>query len=311
MTVYILRGSHANEYELQNYYPLAKKFNLQVVTTHRLLTPLKIPTIKVWSPADIPQFPYKRQIFNRLIGGEQWLVGLDKLVTKGSIIHTAETYTPYTHQAVLLKKKGIITKLICTCWETIPHNNEKFARLRRWKNDAYQYVDLFHTPTKKAKQALVAEGVPPSKIIVIPYGVDTKRFKPRQRKPNNKPVILTVARLVPEKGMAKIAKAARLLPDCDFHVVGEGSYQFYSDNIKTYSVPYSRIHQIYQQADIFFFPTLSTPTWEEQYGMALIEARACGLSVVAGDSGAIGEVLSLPKVVSATNVASKLAHLYA
>jgi hypothetical protein len=71
-----------------------------------------------------------------VIGGEQWLIGLDDLIHPGDMIHTAETYTPYTHQAVEMRKNGKISKLICTCWETIPHNNEKFATFRKWKLDA-------------------------------------------------------------------------------------------------------------------------------------------------------------------------------
>lgn len=208
-------------------------------------------------------------------------------------MHSAETYTPYTHQAVEMRKRGLIDKLVCTCWETIPHNNEKFARLRKWKKDAYQNVDLFHTPTERAKQALVSEGLDPSKITVIPYGVDLSRFHPVRAKDrkNIRPVVLTVARLEKEKGMEDVEAVARLLPQYDFKVVGSGSYAPTGENIAVTSIDYASIQLVYQSADLFFLPSRTTSTWEEQYGMALVEAIACGLPIVTTDTGAISEVV--------------------
>ena len=312
MTIYIIRASHANEFELQNYAPLAKKLDIKIVTSRHPLTPISIPTIKLWSPTDLPYFPFRRQLLNRLIGGEQWLIGLEKTIKKGSIVHTAETYTPYTHQVVQLKKLGYIKKLICTCWETIPHNNEKFLKLKDWKKEAYKYVDLFHVPTTLAQKALIQEGISKDKILVIPYGVDTDRFKPSKKKiANERLKILTVARLEKEKGVEKIEEAARRLPGCDFIVLGRGRYHFHESNITVRSVPYKDIHKEYQAADIFFFPSLTTATWEEQYGMALVEARACGLPIVAGNSGAIKEVLDLdPEIIKIDKVAARLSKLY-
>lgn len=279
MTVYLLRGAHANEYELQNYYPIAKRLDIHVIATRSSLTPIKLPTYRLWSPSDLPDFPYRRQILNRLIRGEQWLVGLKKIVKSTDILHSAETYTPYTHQAVELRKRGLIKKLICSCWETIPNNNEKFPRLRKWKKEAYQYVDIFHAPTERAADTLIKEGVNKNKIKVIPYGVDTNIFHPPKVKAKNKkPVIITVARRVPEKGLVLWEQVKKLLGD-------RAVFRW------IYGVPYRDMPAIYRSADLFFFPSLATTTWEEQYGMSLIEAMASGLPVVASATGAIPEVV--------------------
>jgi glycosyltransferase involved in cell wall biosynthesis len=300
--ILLLRGAYANQFELQNYEPIAKKLDIRVVTSEHPLTKTSIPAIPLWSPSDLPAFPYRRQLLNRLVGGEHRLLGLEKYIQvlrlndlNHLIIHTAETYYPYTHQAVELRKRGLIDKLICTCWETIPHANEKFGRVRAWKQAAYQYVDLFHTPTTRAKQALISEGVDPEKIVVIPYGVDLSRFHPilpgESRKDHKRPLILTVARLAKEKGMEDIEHAATLLPQYDFLVVGHGTYHPHGSNIQIKSVPYTQIHKIYQSADLFFLPSHTTPTWEEQYGMAIVEAMASGLPIVTTRSGAIPEVV--------------------
>lgn len=310
MTIYLLRASHANEFELQNYAPIAHKFGIQVVTSHHPLTPISLPRTELWSPTDLPHFPLRRQLLNRAIGGEQWLFGLEQLLashyhdsnhsskSSGIILHTAETYTPYTHQAVQMRKRGIIHKLICTCWETIPSNNEKFGRLRQWKQEAYQYIDLFHTPTERAKQALVGEGVDPQKIVVIPYGVDLTNFKPAKSKPRNKkPVVLMVARPVREKGIELYSQLSQDLAN-------QAEFRLSSD------VPYASMPKIYQSADVFLLPSLATPTWEEQYGMALVEAMACGLPIITTSSGAIPEVVGNAGLISSpTDYESLKSHL--
>jgi glycosyltransferase involved in cell wall biosynthesis len=297
--IYLLRANHANEFELQNYAPIATELQISVITSQHPLTPVPMSTTKLWSPTDLPDLLMRRQLLNRLIGGEQWLIGLGNVISKRyndlnhCIMHTAETYTPYTHQAVELRKRNEITKLICTCWETIPHANEKFARLRNWKKEAYKYIDLFHTPTERAKQALVAEGVDPQKVIVIPYGIDLSRFCPCLSGVSRKirPLVLTVSRLEKEKGIEDVIAVAQELPEYDFLIVGRGTYNPRGSNIKTTSISYSEIHKLYQKANLFFLPSITMPTWEEQYGMALVEAMACGLPIVTTNSGAIPEVV--------------------
>lgn len=296
--IFIIRANHANEFELQNYLGIK---NLKVITSLHPLTQVIIPSKQLWSPTELPNFPYHRQIFNRLFGGSQWLIGLEKYLidqrrniktSDKLIVHTAETYTPYTHQAVLLKKEGLIDKLVCTCWETIPHNNEKFARLRSWKKEAYQYVDIFHTPTERAKQALVAEGVYPGKISIIPYGVDLQRFRPTNLPGISRKVkVLTVARLEIEKGMLDLEKVAARLPNYDFVVVGNGSYHPKGRNIIIKQVSYDEIHKEYQSADVFFLPSRPTSNWEEQYGMVLVEAMASKLPILSTESGSIPEIV--------------------
>ena len=200
-----------------------------------------------------------------------------------------------------MRKANKISKLICTCWETIAHNNEKLKSFRAWKHEAYQYVDLFHTPTIRAKDALVTEGVDAKKIVVIPYGVDLSRFSPAKPAKRQRKVILTVARLEPEKGMEAITKVAAQLPQYDFLVVGQGSHPTTGSNVSVRSVPYSQIPAVYRSADLFFLPSLTTPTWEEQYGMVLIEAMASGIPIVTTECGAIPEVVGPAALVVPEN----------
>jgi len=57
------------------------------------------------------------------------------------------------------------------------------------------------------------------------------------------------------------------------------------------AVLYEKMPEEYQKADIFLAPSLITRHWQEQFGMVLIEAMACGLPIITTLSGAIEEVV--------------------
>jgi hypothetical protein len=55
--------------------------------------------------------------------------------------------------------------------------------------------------------------------------------------------------------------------------------------------PYQEMHKLHNLADIFVLPSICTKTWQEQFGMVLIESMACGKPVVSTYSGSIPEVV--------------------
>ena len=56
-------------------------------------------------------------------------------------------------------------------------------------------------------------------------------------------------------------------------------------------VPYDQIPIIHNLADIFVLPSISTPGWQEQFGMVLVESMACAKPVISTLSGSIPEVI--------------------
>src|SRR5207245_1339085 len=56
-------------------------------------------------------------------------------------------------------------------------------------------------------------------------------------------------------------------------------------------VPHHEVSQYLERMTVLVLPSLTTPTWKEQFGHVLIEAMASGVPVVGSDSGAIPEVI--------------------
>ncbi len=306
MNITLVRGKHLNQFEIQNYLPLKKGHNLTLIGSK---TPIHknfpVKTILLNSPVDIPNFPKKMPILNRIFTDAHRLFGLEKRLSNQDIVHVAETYYYYTYQAIQAKKKGLVKKIVSTVWETIPNNNEGIRGRKKLKEESKKHIDLFICPTKKAKTCLEKEGFNPQKIVVVPFGIDLKRFSPKTPKNKDKTKILTICRLQEEKGILPLLKAFKKLnrinPQTTLTIIGQGSLKKETlsfikkhnlqKSVTLKTVLYNKIHLEYQKADIFVLNSQTTKHWEEQYGMCLIEAMASGLPIISTKTGAIPEVL--------------------
>lgn len=299
MKIIIIRGAFLNPFELQNYYGLEGGNSVEVISSKRpISSKINLPLKKLWSPADIPSFPFKYPILNRLFVDAQVLYGLENAIKGSDIVHVAETYFGYTYQAIVAKRRGFVKKVISTVWETIPFNNQSLKGRKMIKVYSKENIDHFIAVTERAKNALIKEGISSEKITVIPMGVDLKRFKPRPKLKNKRVLsILCVSRLVEEKGILDLVRAfleiRKKNQNVNLTFVGRGPLKseisgYKGINIK--ALPYSKIPEEYSRADIFCLPSRSTKNWEEQFGMCLVEAMASGLPIVSTNSGAIPEV---------------------
>jgi alpha-maltose-1-phosphate synthase len=312
--VAIVRGKFLNRYEMQFFEPLVNKFDITAFGSN---TPFHdqfaFPVVKLPSPMDLPEFPYKMPVLNRLFIDAQYLYGLEENLKGFDLVHTAETYYHYTQQCLNAKKRGYVKKVIATVLENIPHNNEGIWGRKRFKKRARLELDHIVALTQKTKEVLVQEGADDQKITVISHFVDTKRFAPapatakRRVRDSQDLTILFVGRLEEYKGALDLLEAGKLLLHDDalrdkkltFLFVGEGSQKremhemigrwHMEGNVEFLSVPYEQMPQVYERADIFAAPSSPTPTWQEQYCTSLLEAQAAGLPIVTTNSGGIPE----------------------
>ena len=299
MKISIIRGAFLNPFELQNYYPLVKRHEITAISSkHPINSNIKLRLVQLWSLTDLPEFPYKFPIINRLAVDAHYLFGLEKIIAGTDIAHVAETYFYYTIQAIKAKQKGLVKKIVSTCWEIIPHNNESIRGRKEFKQLSYQWIEHFICPTELAKFALVTEGVPEKKISVIKMGVDLNRFKPLPKKSGKYLRILFVGRLVEEKGVFELLDAFQSCRSSGLKVhltmIGSGplKQRALKAGASVKQITYEQIHHEYQSADVFCLPSKNTPTWQEQYGIVLVEAMACGLPIITSGNGATKEVCS-------------------
>jgi glycosyltransferase involved in cell wall biosynthesis len=111
-----------------------------------------------------------------------------------------------------------------------------------------------------------------------------------------------IGRWVEAKGVWTLLHAVRDMPDVQLALVGGGPLgpaieSWMTDNHLESrlrliaSVPHEAIVQYLNALDVLVLPSLTTPTWKEQFGHVLIEAMACGVPVVGSNSGAIPDVI--------------------
>ena len=125
------------------------------------------------------------------------------------------------------------------------------------------------------------------KLAKIPNGINPETFQGGKEKQKGKRV-LCVAALVPMKRLDLAIKAVSKIENATLTLVGKGDQEEYLRNLgnelmpgrlEITSVPYNEISAVYKDADIFTFPT---SPWES-FGIAMLEAMASGLAVVASD----------------------------
>ncbi|MCS6964985.1 glycosyltransferase [Thermoflexus sp.] len=140
--------------------------------------------------------------------------------------------------------------------------------------------------------------------VIPPIGVDTRVFRPVERRPEPSAFRAAYAgRFVPEKGIEILLQAAaRLGPSVELWLIGGGPQQALLRSLArelgieervrwVRSVPPERMPELLAQVDALVLPSRTTPIWKEQFGRVLVEAMACGVPVVGSDSGAIPEVM--------------------
>jgi len=302
----IVRGPNLNEWEMKNYELLMDRYDITAYTTEKhnfSLDKIKIPVIKL--PAH-PESPI-------------YMLGLEYELFDKDIIYTADITWLFSLQGAVARKK-FGNKLVVLEWENIPliyHDNENISNIKRTVTNS---ADAFVAVTERAADALRIEGADRDKIYKIPMGIDVDFFTPDKtvrnkarselKLNNGDRIVLFVGRFVFEKGIYDILFASKLLfdenPDLKktlkFLMIGRGPEKDrFTSMVKRLSLEdnfiilpqssYLEMKKYYNSADIFILPSIPKENWKEQFGMAIVEAMACGVPVISTYSGSIPEVI--------------------
>lgn len=152
------------------------------------------------------------------------------------------------------------------------------------------------------REYLYSEGI--KHIRLWPQGVDSDRFHPDKRSAAwraklsgghpDAPLLIFVGRIAPEKGIERLKTVLKELPEARLAIVGEGPAKKHLERdfagmpaIFTGKLSGEDLAAAYSSADVFLFPSTT-----DTLGMAMLEALASGLPVVAARAGAGDEVVT-------------------
>ncbi len=166
---------------------------------------------------------------------------------------------------------------------------------RAWRRHLAHHCDALVAVLSEVAQSVenFCPGVI-TKTHTLPHSVE---FSPASMKPKCDPSqetrlkVLYVGKLIPEKGLSTLNFCAAKLPaeHFQFSIVGGGAGK--RDLSQTFQLPNvawhghvadrNRLQELFSSHDVLLVPSQKTPTWEELFGIVVIEGLRSGLCVMA------------------------------
>jgi glycosyltransferase involved in cell wall biosynthesis len=156
-------------------------------------------------------------------------------------------------------------------------------------DEEIELADAILVGSSYARDSFVAEGVPPSKLWVVPYGVDLNTFSRRRaHRSDDEFRIVFAGQLIQRKGVSYLLRAYEKFRQADTRLTLIGSYVAGDEPFRPYQGDFQHIPHLtrpalaeaYNNSDVFVFPTLL-----EGMGLVVLEAMACGLPVIVTANG--------------------------
>jgi len=197
----------------------------------------------------------------------------------------------------------------------------KFEKLIAYiKKTNFKFADLIVVVSDPLKEELVKAGVPSSKILVNPNGVDPQEFKPqinglkirKKYKLKNKIIVGFIGTFGPWHGVDILVKSIKAVvkknPNIHFLLIGDGSLKSKIEEIikengiskyvtLTGLIPQSEAPEYLAACDILASPTVPNQDGSRFFGSPtkLFEYMAMGKAIVASDLEQLGEILENKK----------------
>jgi glycosyltransferase involved in cell wall biosynthesis len=161
--------------------------------------------------------------------------------------------------------------------------------------------------------ALLPRGYDRKPHRIMPLGVDVELFHPDRNvgervraqlgwSPAGAPVVGFMGRFVEEKGIRTLTAALdRVESPWRALIVGGGPLEGflrqwstpYGDRVRIVTgIPHDRVPDYLNAMDVMCAPSETAPNWREVFGRMIVEAFACGVPIIASDSGEIPRVVA-------------------
>ena len=252
-------------------------------------------------PADWIPATYRRPV-RRFVeaGALAWVRELADLPPAYDWIGSLELCSLVTGQAAAYARRHGLKQVVVT-WENDPRQPlyalpPYRTALRRTLDSA----DLFLCMIDSAADHLRVLGVDEARIRVVKPGTDTTLFRPAPE-PVAEPVIAFVSPLAANKGIDRVLDAFALVrkkvPEARLRVLGSGPLE---SMVRTQCVQHmgfgdpTQVASVLRAAAVFVTAPRSTWKWSEQFGLAYLEAMACGLPIVTTVCGTNHEIVVPP-----------------
>jgi colanic acid/amylovoran biosynthesis glycosyltransferase len=235
----------------------------------------------------------------------EWLPPPHSWLGRYDLIHCH--FGPNGQRALMWRTFGAIQGPIITTFHGYDANILPRIFGRSLYRRLFKEGDSFTVGSEFMRRRIVALGAPEARISKLPMGVDLSQFRFLERTiaPSGELRLLTVARLVEVKGIEYALRATALLraecPRLRYWIAGEGPLRGSLEQLAAKldlkgtvefigSLPQHAIAQLHRQAHLFVLPSIVTAAGEEEnQSVALIEAQASGLPVIATAIGGNAE----------------------
>lgn len=270
---------------------LARRHNVTVYSTD---SRSKFPRCEVINGVRIKRF-------RRYAPRDAFIFSLDMLLqlrkTHFDVVHGHSYHDfPMHFSAVAKCRKFVVTTHFHGVGHT-PFTASLVRLLKPFGRATLEKADTIVAVSEYEKELLLRQfGFDPSKVHVIPNGIDFRELSGLTRRNHSFKSILCVGWLLPYKGMQHIVEVLpRLENDVVLEIVGRGPMRHYLeerakalkvfDRVRFYDyLQRSELWQKYLDANVFVLTS-----YQEAYSLVVAESLAAGTPCVVADTSALSE----------------------
>lgn len=256
-------------------------------------------------------FRQRFELLDPRLGGREALSG--RLLFEGAVVARERRpdvlhahFGPVGAMVASLRAAGVVDAPLLTTFYGYDVSRTPPVQYRR----LFETGDAFLVLSEAMRHRLVAIGAPACRVFVHRLGVDITRFSPaplRSADTDGAMHLLSIARLVPKKGLADALRAVAALhtriPDLHYTIVGDGPLRLTLE-MQAQSLGIASLVRfagwltepdvitLARTAHVLLAPSVTAPDGDaEGTPVAILEAQALGLPVVSTRHAGIPEVV--------------------